>query len=86
VIGPPPPLSPVLLFLLAVLGVIGVLQAFLSNYPVPWGVVAGVSILGILYLLLRSMVPVKHYRPIAPPVEGGPDQSAPAPQDHPRQD
>jgi hypothetical protein len=86
VIGPPPPLSPIPLFLLAILGVIGVLQAFLSNYPLPWGIVAGVSILGVLYLLVRSMVPVKHYRPIAPAVEGGRGQPAPAPQDRPRPD
>jgi hypothetical protein len=80
VINPPPPLPPVPVILLAVMGVIGALQAFLSNYPVPWGVVAGVSLLGVTYLVLRSLVPVKQYRPVAPPAEADRE-----PQDYPRQ-
>jgi hypothetical protein len=65
VINPPPTLQPVPVILLALLGIIGGIQAFISRFPLLWGILAGGCLLGVGYLLVRSAVPVKHYRPVS---------------------
>jgi hypothetical protein len=75
VLNPPPPLQPVPVILLALLGFVGVIQAFISRFPLLWGIVAGGCLLGVGYLLVRSAVPVKHYRPVSNRPE---DDKAPA--------
>jgi hypothetical protein len=65
VMNPPPPLQPVPVLLLALLGIVGGIQAFISRFPLLWGILAGGCLLGVGYLLVRSAVPVKHYRPVS---------------------
>ena len=69
VLNPPPPLQPVPVLLLALLGIVGGIQAIMSRFPLLWGILAGGCLLGVGYLLVRSAVPVKHYRPVSTPPE-----------------